>query len=198
MPDMGDKIQLHIVGLTTGHTQKNSYTLILGDMEGELKLPVVIGSYEAQSIALVIEKIKPHRPLTHDLMFETLTEYGIELVEVVIDKLVEGVFYAKLITVKEGEQKEIDSRTSDAIALALRAKCPIYTYSNIMNDAGIVLETSEVDEPQRKNEPKARSKDSDLGKMDLEELQKELDRAIQVEDYDRAALIRDEINSREE
>ena len=195
---MPDKIQLHIVGLTTGHTQKNSYTLILGEMDGDLKLPVVIGSYEAQSIALVIEKIKPHRPLTHDLMFDMMKQYQIELQEVIIDKLVDGVFYAKLITNKDGEETEIDSRTSDAIALALRAGCPIYTHKDIMNDAGIVLETTEgADEPQRQKEPKDKSSENELSRMSTEDLQKELDRAIQVEDYDRAALIRDEINSRD-
>ncbi|MBR9859604.1 bifunctional nuclease family protein [bacterium] len=194
---MAEKIQLHIVGLTTGHSQKNSYTLILGEMDGDLKLPVVIGSYEAQSIALVIEKIKPHRPLTHDLMHETFKQFNIELIEVMIDKLVEGVFYAKLVCMQDGERREIDSRTSDAIAMALRAQCPIYTFKNIMDDAGIVLDTTDADEPQRQNEPKPKSKESDLSAMSTTDLEKELDRAIQVEDYDRAALIRDEINSRE-
>ncbi len=117
---MGEKIELNIVGLTSGHSQRNSYTLILGEENGELKLPIVIGSYEAQSIALVIEGLTPQRPLTHDLMFDTFTNYSIELKEVIIDQLKEGVFYAKLVTEQNGEQHVIDSRTSDAIAMALR------------------------------------------------------------------------------
>ncbi|MFY0643236.1 MAG: bifunctional nuclease family protein [Bacteroidia bacterium] len=195
---MADKIELHIVGLTTGHSQKNSYTLILGETDGDLKLPVVIGSYEAQSIALVIEEIKPHRPLTHDLMQSMLESFSIELKEVIIYKLVEGVFYAKLICEQGGKEIEIDSRTSDAIAMALRSKCSIYTYSNIMEDAGIVLESSEIDEPDRQPEiePKEKSQHSDFSGMSMEQLEKELDRAIQIEDYDKAALIRDEINTR--
>ena len=194
---MAEKIELNIIGLTTGHSQKNSYTLILGESDGELKLPVVIGSYEAQSIALVIEDIKPHRPLTHDLMHNVLEQFSISLKEVIIYKLVEGVFYAKLVCIQDGKELEIDSRTSDAIAMALRSKCPIYTYKNIMDDAGIVLESGEIEEPKRQHEPKMKEGDnSGFKDMSLEELEKELDRAIQVEDYDRAAMIRDEINAR--
>lgn len=194
---MDDKVQLNIIGLTTGHTQKNSYTLILGEVDGDLKLPVVIGSYEAQSIALVIEKIKPHRPLTHDLIQNMLNTFDISLKEVIIYKLEEGVFYAKLICDQNKEEVEIDSRTSDAIALALRFECPIFTYKNIMQDAGIMLESADFDEPHQQNEPKAKSEGPNLKELTLEELQKELDRAIQVEDYDKAALLRDEINSRQ-
>ena len=195
---MGDKIQLNIIGLTTGHSQKNSYTLILGEVEGDLKLPVVIGSYEAQSIALVIEGLKPQRPLTHDLMFDLIEKYGIVLKEVIIDNLVEGVFYAKLITEKDGVAFDIDSRTSDAIALALRANCPIYTYKNILDDAGIIYEkeVSEPEAPQHKKEIKHKSSKNDLSALSLEQLNLELEKAIQIEDYDKAALIRDEINKR--
>lgn len=196
---MGEKIQLTIIGLTAGHSQRNSYTLILGEEDGLLKLPVVIGSYEAQSIALIIEGLTPQRPLTHDLMFETLTQFGIEIKEVIIDQLKEGVFYAKLITLQNGEEYAIDSRTSDAIALALRAKCSIYTYKNILNDAGVAHENDldELDEPSHIAEDKAKPvKVNTLQKMTLLQLDKELEKAIQVEDYDRAALVRDEINLR--
>lgn len=196
---MGEKIQLTIIGLTAGHSQRNSYTLILGEEDGLLKLPVVIGSYEAQSIALIIEGLTPQRPLTHDLMFETLTQFGIEIKEVIIDQLKEGVFYAKLITLQNGEEYAIDSRTSDAIALALRAKCSIYTYKNILNDAGVAHENDldELDEPSHIAEDKAKPvKVNILQKMTLLQLDKELEKAIQVEDYDRAALVRDEINLR--
>lgn len=195
---MADKVQLNIIGLTTGHSQKNSYTLILGEVDGDLKLPVVIGSYEAQSIALVIEGLKPQRPLTHDLMFDAFNKFQITLHEVIIDNLTEGVFHSKLITEQNGVEFSIDSRTSDAIALALRANCPIYTYKNILDDAGIIYEkeTTDPSEPERKKEPKVKGSGRELSSMSLEQLNKELDKAIQIEDYDRAALIRDEINSR--
>ena len=195
---MAEKVQLNIIGLTTGHSQKNSYTLILGEVDGDLKLPVVIGSYEAQSIALVIEGLKPQRPLTHDLMHDAFSKYDIRLTEVIIDNLVEGVFYSKLITEQNGVEHSIDSRTSDAIALALRANCPIYTYKNILDDAGIIYEKEDADpsKPERIKEKKVKSKEGDLSNLSLEQLNTELDKAIQVEDYDRAALIRDEINSR--
>jgi bifunctional DNase/RNase len=195
---MAEKVQLNIIGLTTGHSQKNSYTLILGEVDGDLKLPVVIGSYEAQSIALVIEGLKPQRPLTHDLMQDFFKKYNITLHEVIIDNLKEGVFYAKLITEQNGTKHEMDSRTSDAIALALRANCPIYTYKNILDDAGILYENenAEPDQPEHIKEPKVKSAKNDLSSLSLNDLNKELEKAIQVEDYDRAALIRDEINAR--
>ncbi|MGB0851154.1 MAG: bifunctional nuclease domain-containing protein [Bacteroidia bacterium] len=194
---MGEKIELNILGLTAGHSQRNSYTLILGEEHGELKLPVVIGSYEAQSIALVIEGLTPQRPLTHDLMFDTMNKYGIMLKEVVIDQLKEGVFYSKLITEQNGVEQAVDSRTSDAIALALRAKCSIYTYKNIMDDAGIIYEEdeTELDEPEHIQEEEI-SNETSYQSMTLNELNAELDKAIQIEDYDKAAIIRDEINAR--
>ena len=199
---MPQKVQLNIVGLTTGHSQRNSYTLILGEVDGNLKLPVVIGSYEAQSIALVIEGLKPQRPLTHDLMQDFFDSYAIELKEVLINDLLEGVFFAKLITEKDGEVIEIDSRTSDAIALALRAGCPIYTYKKVMDDAGIVYDQEDEDngdlpqQPTQKEEVEIKSSGNPLNQMSIEDLKKELEKAIQIEDYDRAAVIRDEINSR--
>ena len=198
---MGEKIELNIVGLTSGHSQRNSYTLILGEENGELKLPIVIGSYEAQSIALVIEGLTPQRPLTHDLMFDTFTNYSIELKEVIIDQLKEGVFYAKLVTEQNGEQYVIDSRTSDAIAMALRAKCPIYTYKTIMDNAGIIYDAddeADMDDAERSKqtfEPKQKEVNS-LNSLSLVDLNKELDKAIQIEDYDRAAMLRDEIKKR--
>ncbi|PCJ67331.1 MAG: hypothetical protein COA58_03145 [Bacteroidetes bacterium] len=196
---MGEKIELNIVGLTSGHSQRNSYTLILGEENGELKLPIVIGSYEAQSIALIIEGLTPQRPLTHDLMFDAFTKYEVTIKEVIIDQLKEGVFYAKLITEQNGVEHAIDSRTSDAIAMALRAKCSIYTYKNILDDAGIIYDNEEgdIDEPEHiQQEEEKPSKNTSLNSLSLNELNKELDKAIQIEDYDRAAIIRDEINSR--
>lgn len=194
---MGEKIQLNIIGLTTGHSQRNSYTLILGEVDGSLKLPVVIGSYEAQSIALVIEGLKPQRPLTHDLMNDFFEKYQIELKEVVIDNLEEGVFFAKLVTSKDGVESTIDSRTSDAIALALRANCPIYTYRSIMDDAGIIYEKEdEENDAEHIAEEEVVESTNTLSSMSIDELNKELEKAIQIEDYDQAAIIRDEIKSR--
>ena len=193
----GEKIELNIVGITSGHSQRNSYTLILGQEDGNLKLPVVIGSYEAQSIALIIEGLTPQRPLTHDLMYDAMDKYNILIKEVVIDQLKEGVFYAKIITEQNGVEFAIDSRTSDAVAMSLRAKCPIYTFKSILDDAGIIYDNEDEDDSEHINDikPKIDSANS-FNKMSLNELNTELERAIQVENYDRAAVLRDEINSR--
>lgn len=195
---MGEKIELQIIGLTKGHSQRNSYTLILGEDNGELKLPVVIGSNEAQSIALVIEGLTPQRPLTHDLMFDTMSKFNMTIKEVVIDQLKEGVFYSRLIVEQGTTKHAIDSRTSDAIALALRAKCPIFTYKNIMDDAGVVFdEEADFDEPEHiQEETEDIIPSNSYQAMSLEELNTELKKALQIEDYDMAALIRDEIQSR--
>jgi bifunctional DNase/RNase len=196
---MGEKIELNIIGLTAGHSQRNSYTLILGQDGGELKLPVVIGSYEAQSIALIIEGLTPQRPLTHDLMYNTLTKHDIKLKEVVIDQLKEGVFYAKLVTEQNGVEQVIDSRTSDAVALSLRAECPIFTYKTILDDAGVIYDNDElgIEEPEHKKEAKPKSGGlSEISSLSMDELNAQLEKAIQIEDYDLAALLRDEINSR--
>lgn len=195
---MGDKIKLNIIGLTSSHSQRNSYTLILGEENGELKLPVVIGSNEAQSIALVIEGLKPQRPLTHDLMNNFFEKYSIKLREVIINKLEEGVFFSTLVTEKDGEIIHIDARTSDAIALSLRANCPVFTFKNILNDAGVEYEenyqTEDSDQPNTATPDKSSTKE--LNVYSIDELEKELEKALNIEDYGRAAQIRDEIKSR--
>lgn len=195
-----EKIALEIVGLTTGHAQKGSYTLILGEIDGSMKLPVVIGGFEAQAIALEIEKIKPQRPMTHDLFRNFAVDFGIEVSEIRIDHLLEGVFYAKIICEKGGEQKEIDARTSDAIALAVRFQCPIYTYRNILDQAGVELTDEDTDIPERAEIEDEFLEDimeeESIEQMDMTELERLLEEAIQVEDYDKAAVIRDEINRR--
>lgn len=195
---MGDKIKLNIIGLTSSHSQRNSYTLILGEENGELKLPVVIGSNEAQSIALVIEGLKPQRPLTHDLMNNFFEKYSIKLREVIINKLEEGVFFSTLVTEKDGEIIHIDARTSDAIALSLRANCPVFTFKNILNDAGVEYEenyqTEDSDQPNTAKPDKSSTKE--LNVYSIDELEKELEKALNIEDYGRAAQIRDEIKSR--
>lgn len=195
---MGDRIKLNIIGLTSSHSQRNSYTLILGEENGDLKLPVVIGGYEAQSIALVIEGLKPQRPLTHDLMHDFFNQFKITLKEVIINKLEEGVFFSTLVTEKDNITQNIDARTSDAIALALRVKCPIYTYKSILNDAGIQYEEQEVStEVEQNNEDINKTgSERNLSQLSFNELEAELEKAIKIEDYDRAALLRDEIKAR--
>ena len=196
---MGDRIKLNIIGLTSSHSQRNSYTLILGEENGELKLPIVIGGYEAQSIALVIEGLKPQRPLTHDLISNFFSQFGIILKEVIINKLEEGVFFSTLVTEKDNKIQNIDARTSDAIALALRMKCPIYTYKSILNDAGIQYEENDIEGEEKEeiiedeNTPVVTN---DLNQLSLKELKAELEKAIKIEDYVRAALLRDEIKIR--
>ncbi|CAI8241682.1 MAG: Uncharacterised protein [Bacteroidia bacterium] len=196
---MGDRIKLNIIGLTSSHSQRNSYTLILGEENGELKLPIVIGGYEAQSIALVIEGLKPQRPLTHDLISNFFSQFGIILKEVMINKLEEGVFFSTLVTEKDNKIQNIDARTSDAIALALRMKCPIYTYKSILNDAGIQYEENDIEGEEKEeiiedeNTPVVTN---DLNQLSLKELEAELEKAIKIEDYVRAAMLRDEIKIR--
>lgn len=198
-----EKVKLEIVGLTTGQSNKSSYTLILGEVNGQMKLPIVIGAFEAQSIALVMEGISPQRPLTHDLFKNFAIEFDITLKEIYINNLIEGVFFASLICEdKNGLQVEIDSRTSDAIALALRFSCDIFTNRSILESAGIILQEEEItDEPQRPesdDDVYIKEEGTEMyNSLSLEELQILLDEAIQVEDYDKAALIRDEINKRQ-
>jgi bifunctional DNase/RNase len=196
---LGDRIKLKIIGLTSSHSQRNSYTLILGEENGELKLPIVIGGHEAQSIALVIEGLKPQRPLTHDLISNFFTQFDITLKEVIINKLEEGVFFSTLVTEKDENIQNIDARTSDAIALALRMKCPIYTYTTILNDAGIQYEENDAESEEKEdiiediNIPEVTN---DLNQLSLKELEAELEKAIKIENYVRAALLRDEIKIR--
>ncbi|MBI1305982.1 MAG: hypothetical protein GC181_05150 [Bacteroidetes bacterium] len=201
------KIELEIAGLTSGHTSKNaSYTLVLGEKNGDKRIPVVIGAYEAQAIALVLENIKPQRPLTHDLFKSFAEEFSVEIIEVYISDLVEGVFYSRIKCLKDGVVHEIDARTSDAIALAVRFNCPIFTNDSIMNAAGINLEeeeeASEFDEPERPDSDDDLlsniGESTDYSRLSLEELESLLSEAIQSEDYNKAAILRDEINRRKD
>jgi len=195
---MDNRVELNIVGLTSGHSQKSSYTLILSEKGGFTKLPIVIGAFEAQSIALFLEKIKPQRPLTHDLFTSFAQSFKIKLKEVFINDLVEGIFYSRLICQSGEEIVEIDARTSDAVALAIRFNCPIYTKKEIMLSAGIELEEESDESPERSDEDLIMQISSNTGYSDLslEELNELLEEAIQVEDYDKAALLRDEIKKR--
>ena len=194
-----DKIQLQILGISSGHTS-TSYTLILEELNGPRKLPVIIGAFEAQAIAIEIEKIIPVRPMTHDLIKAFAETFHITIKEVLIHKLQEGVFYASIMCTNGNEVQQIDARTSDAIAIALRFKCPIYTYEPIMQEAGIILnelegEAKPVSEPEEGTKIKSRD---DLTSYKSEELEKLLEEALEFENYILAAKIRDEIKKRGE
>lgn len=195
------KIELEIAGLTSGHTSKNaSYTLVLVEKDGDKRIPVVIGAFEAQAIALVLENIQPQRPLTHDLLKNIAEDFDIKVVEVNISDLVEGVFYARIKCIKDGETREIDARTSDAIALAVRFGCPIYTNEEILNVAGVTMDEVEKAEPERPQSDDDLLSDigesTDYSALELVELEALLADAIQMEDYARAAILRDEIKRR--
>jgi len=192
------KIELEIVAISHTTTQSSNYALVLGEMEGVRRLPIVIGGFEAQAIAVAMERMSPPRPLTHDLMCSTLETFNIELKEVVISNLLDGVFYARLVCDQNGEAIEIDSRTSDALALAVRVGCPIYSYEFILEAAGVVLETPEIHEEDGTVEVSSGSKkDRSLAQYAIGELKTKLDEALQDENYEFAALIRDEISRKE-
>lgn len=199
------KIELEIVALSHSITQTHSYAVVLGEMNGLRRLPIVIGGFEAQAIAVALERMQPSRPLTHDLMSNLMSTFAIDLAEVVIYKLEEGIFFAKLVCSNGGDTIEIDSRTSDALALAVRANCRIYTYENILEAAGLYLDqtdqppvTGEADPAPASSTSNVRSGyDKDLKSLSLEELNTLLQQVLDQEDYVRAIAIRDEINSRE-
>ncbi len=191
------KIELTILGLSYSQSQTNSYALILGEVNGKRRLPIVIGHFEAQAIALEIEKMKPSRPLTHDLFRNFADTFGITIEEVIINKFQEGIFYA-LLTCNDGNKiRQIDSRTSDAVALAIRFACPIYTYENIMAQAGIVYEEdeAEADSDMNSNSSPA-EEENEFALLTYTELEEELRKAVEHEEYERASLIRDEIKRR--
>src|SRR3954453_15606327 len=191
------KIELEIVALSHSITQTHSYAVVLGEVNGLRRLPIVIGGFEAQAIAVALERMQPSRPLTHDLMKNFMNAFNVELMEIIINDLQEGIFYSKLICVNEHDTVEIDSRTSDALALAVRFGCPIYTYDHILESAGILMEdtskSKKSDIPV--NETTATTRE-ELGKMSMEELQNLLNEVLEQEDYLRAIAIRDEINKR--
>ncbi|MEN0003287.1 MAG: bifunctional nuclease family protein [Bacteroidota bacterium] len=190
-----ERVELNIIALANSESQPNSFVVILKEESGERRLPVVIGGFEAQAIAIAIENIKPNRPLTHDLFKNTLVTLGIDLEEIIISDLKHGIFYATLICRQaNGDIVELDSRTSDALALAVRFGCPIYAYEFILSEAGIALEgTSE--EPIASTQ--AVQKEPPLTKFSTEDLEKKLEEALGQENYERAAQIRDELNRRE-
>ncbi|MGZ4040851.1 MAG: bifunctional nuclease family protein [Bacteroidia bacterium] len=195
------KVKLEIVGLSYSQTQAGAYALVLGEAGGKRRLPIIIGGFEAQAIAIELEKMTPSRPLTHDL-FKTFAEtFDISVSEVIIYNLVEGIFYAKLMCNSGERETEIDARTSDAIALAVRFACPIYTYEFILASAGIVLEEEAVTKTESEEtavEPveKSTSPEGEYKSKSTEELKTLLATAEEDEQYEVAARIRDELNNR--
>lgn len=193
------KIQLEILGLSSSQSQVGSYALVLGEESGNRRLPIIIGMFEAQAIAIEIEKIVPNRPMTHDLFRTFADKFDITVEEILISDLKEGVFFSKIVCTDGLKRVEIDSRPSDAIAIGLRFGVKIYTYENILSEAGIVLSDFEEDEltDEDKQDPAPLHSKKDFVKdLSLDELQNMLDEALGNEDYEKAAKIRDEINKR--
>lgn len=200
------KIELEIVALSHSITQTHSYAVVLGEVNGLRRLPIVIGGFEAQAIAVALEKMQPSRPLTHDLMKNFMNAFGVELDEIVISDLQEGIFYSRLICHNDHDTVEIDSRTSDALALAVRFGCPIFTYDHILESAGIMMDDTgqkrkisagtESSSSSETTSTATSSSHSDLRRLSIEELEKLLNEVVEQEDYIRAIAIRNEINSR--
>ena len=201
------KIKLNVLGISYSQTQTGAYALVLAEENGKRRIPIIVGGFEAQAIAIQLEGLKPPRPLTHDLFLNFARTFKINLLEVTVYKLEEGVFYSKL-TCDNGRQIiEIDARTSDAIALALRFKCPIYTTEEIMRKSGIILDfeketqsksKSKSGQVTRKIHVKEDKPSEELSKISSQELKTLLDEAIKEENYEKASIIRDEINRRKD
>ncbi|WP_338376830.1 bifunctional nuclease family protein [uncultured Flavobacterium sp.] len=204
-------VKLTIKGISYSQTQNGAYALILNEVDGERKLPIVIGAFEAQSIAIALEKeIKPPRPLTHDLFKSFADRFDIVVKQVIIHKLVDGVFYSSIICERDKIEEIIDARTSDAIALALRFQAPIFTYKNILDKAGIYLNTNPIEDdienvdnddvlstPETFGQEDKTPKGESFSQFSVEELYAKLEEAVQNEDYEKAARIRDEISKKE-
>ncbi|MCS7085274.1 MAG: bifunctional nuclease family protein [Bacteroidia bacterium] len=192
-----EKIQLDVLGLSSSHSNTNSYALVLGEVGGNRRLPIIIGAFEAQAIALELENMRPTRPMTHDLFVDMAKQFGIEISEVVISDLRESVFYARIyMRTDDGRVRhEIDARPSDAVALAVRFRAPIYTYDFILKQAGIIIaDPSGEFRPAAVSPPSPPPSSSLAKEQQLKKLQERMNDAIRREDYEEAARLRDEIN----
>ncbi len=192
-----DRIRLEIIGMSYSQSQSGAYALILGEIGGKRRLPIIIGGFEAQAIAIELEKMKPSRPLTHDLFKNFADNYNVRIKEVVIDKFREGIFFSKLICVHDNIETEIDARTSDAVALAIRFHCPIFTQEKILTEAGILMDDAN---PSFGAKPLKEEliESSEFENVTLDELNDLLKKAVSSEDYEQASIIRDEIKKRKE
>lgn len=203
------KTELEIIALSHSVTQSHSFAVVLGEVDGTRRLPIVIGGFEAQAIAVALENMKPSRPLTHDLMKTVCDTFALELQYIYISKLLDGVFYSNLVFSNGVENSEVDSRTSDALALAVRFGCPIYVNENILEEAGVEADATTDGEPASESDlekkieeltaavPNQPGASSNFASMTDEELNAALQYAIEHEDYERAARIRDELNKRQ-
>jgi hypothetical protein len=196
-----EKVKLEIVGLSYSQTQSGAYALVLAEVGGKRRLPIIIGGFEAQAIAIELEKMVPTRPLTHDLFKSFALSFSIQVKEIIIYKLIEGIFYAKIICEKDGFSTEIDARTSDAVAIGVRFSSPIYTYENILSSAGILLDENETSEDPMDmmnfdEETETSESKEGMKSKSIDDLENELNVAIDNEDYELASKIRDEINKR--
>jgi uncharacterized protein len=197
-----EKIKLDILGLSSSQSDVGHFALVLGEVKGNRRLPIIIDGYQARAIALEMENIKPNRPMTHDLIVTIAKTFGIELVEVQISDLKEGIFYARLIFERDGEQFEIDSRTSDAVAVGVRFKVPIFTYEAVLAVAGIVVNESDLEEEgedyfTEEEEGEGKEEEDIPADESIEDrivrMKRDMDAAIHDEDYEKAARLRDEI-----
>jgi bifunctional DNase/RNase len=193
-----DKIKIEILGLSSSQSQTTgSFALVLGEVEGERRLPIIIGMFEAQAIALEIEKISPNRPMTHDLFKSFAHGFNYEVTEIIISDLKEGVFFAKIVCTDGIKTIEIDARPSDAIAIGIRFEVPFYTYEKVLAEAGIILTEDEEILEEESTEPVVVEKEGErLQDFSIDKLNEQLNEALAAEDYEKAAKIRDEINKR--
>ncbi|WP_208425429.1 MULTISPECIES: bifunctional nuclease family protein [Salinibacter] len=192
-----DFTRVDIIGLSTSPSSGGAYALVLGEVEGNRRLPIIIGAFEAQAIALELEKIQPPRPMTHDLLRDTFEAVEVDVEEVVIDELREGTFFAKIRYRHDGEEHQLDSRPSDAVALAVRVDAPIFVAPAVLDEAGIVAE-DESDISSLAEQAEETSPSEEEEGTELEQMQKQLEEAVEAEDYERAAELRDEIQRLEQ
>ncbi|MBU1370512.1 MAG: bifunctional nuclease family protein [Bacteroidetes bacterium] len=190
-----EKISMEITGMSYSQSQSGAYALILGELKGQRKLPIIIGTFEAQSIALGMEKMQPLRPMTHDLFKNFADFYHIHLKEIIINKFEAGVFHAILVCENNNTVSEIDARTSDAVALAIRFQCPIYTYESVLSEAGILFDDDKIQETGKKSGRPSKTED-EFSEYLIEELEEMLQIAVEKEAYEKASRLRDEIKRR--